>query len=289
MKSTHKPQLMSLKTLVRGFFVFTLSTLISFGVMARSLSAEEKIEIAKKRCAPPTDEEPVIYGESFSGSYFSTEEMRDLYDKMYQSDERLLNRVGFYPDSKSFISMDKDDAETHTVFPEKAIKGVIRQVEEILKRDYARHVFFPDLGHSHLYIPMSYYKKAMVGQTKGPQHALEIALKAPGLNVLYHTAERLKALNEDRELVKDRDVQWRFYMRNPTGDLSGNIKILKDFDLDKGHNTVSGSDQMPGYRYYFGFSISANKSGCFPFETPDGKMMYFDLSAWDLPYKNAGY
>lgn len=277
-----------LKTL-GGVLVLIILQIVSVQQsLASNLTVDEKIEIAKNRCAPPTENEPVLYAETFSGD-FTTEEMAELYEKVYKSDDRLLNRVGFHPDSKNFISIDKNDTETHTVFAEKAIKGVILQVEEILKRDYARHVFFPDLGHSHLYIPQDYFKESMRNVSTGPRHALELALKAPGLNMLYHTAEKLRVLDEDRQLLNERDLQWRFYVRNPTGDLLGNIKVLKNFELDKGHNTVSGEAFMPGYKYYFGFNISANKDGCFPFETPKGKLMYFDLSAWDLPYENIGF
>ena len=138
-----------------GALVLISLQMTAVQTLAADLSVEDKIEIAKKRCAPPTNTDPVLQAETFKGD-FTTEEMSALYDKVYQSEERLLNRVGFDPDSKKFLSIDRNDAETHTEYAEKAIQGIILQVEEILRRDYARHVFFPDLGHSHLYIPQEF-------------------------------------------------------------------------------------------------------------------------------------
>ena len=59
-------------------------------------------------------------------------------------------------------------------------------------------------------------------------------------------------------------------------------EILTDYEQSGGHNTVRN---LEGYKYYSGFNISANKNGCFPFQDKSGNIQYFDLSAWDLPYK----
>ena len=49
---------------------------------------------------------------------------------------------------------------------------------------------------------------------------------------------------------------------------------------DLNFNTVS---DVEGYeRYSQGFSVSANKDGCFPFVNKDGETQYFDISLSDL-------
>ena len=254
------------------------------------MSVEEKLEvaiqIAKTRCAPPQSSDPILYADVFKGQ-FTEDQMKELYDDVYRSPDRLINRVGFEFDGR-FVSRDLKDPKDFTVFNEEAIKGVIRQVEAVLKHDHARYIFFPDMGHSHFFIPLDYYESQMAGQSLGIKKAQTVAMEAPGLKILYHVAEKLIMTNEDKTLINDMDVQWRFHTRNPTLDLKGNVQILKDHSTP-GSNTARN---LEGYRYYAGFNISANENGCFPFETPEGEVKYFDLSAWDLPYAqgaNVGY
>ena len=251
--------------------------LISSAAIA-GVSVEKKLEIAKSRCLPPRSSDPILYATIFNG-LFTEKQMKELYEDVYKSPDRLVNRIGYEADGR-FVSRNLKKPSEYAVYNERVLKGIILQIEEILKRDHARYVFFPDLGHSHFFIPLSYYESQMANRRLGLKDAQTVAMGAKGLKILYHVAEKLIMTDEDRKVLPEVDVQWRFHTRNPTGDLRGNIKILKNFSIP-GANTVRS---LEGHRYYAGFYISANKNGCFPFETPTGEINYFDLSAWHLPY-----
>ena len=269
------------KTLI--LITFLLCTSQGFGVLTNKLSLNEKVEIAKSRCTPKTNAEPILYQQVFNDFNLSLTEMTNLYASVYESDARLSNRVGYFKGSKKFTSVDLENINDSADFPEHYIKSIILHVENALKLKYVQYVFFPDMGHSHLFIPLNYYEDVM---RKAPStrfiDSLELALKAPKLKTLYHTAEQLNLLDENKKVFPSRQLQWRFYTRNPVADANGNIEILTNFDADSGYNTVR---ELEGHRYYSGFNISANKNGCFPFENANGQIEYFDLSAWDLPYE----
>jgi len=249
---------------------------------ARQLTAADKIAIAKERCSPKAEDEGVLYNSAFKGFNRSIKDLDTLYPEIYNSKDRLVNRVGYYEDESSFVSKDSfTNTDTQVVFPESLIKAVTLQVENSLRLDYVKYVFFPDMGHSHLFIPLAYYENEM-SVVSGFYPSLEMALKSSELKLLYHTAEQLKMIDDEKQVLADRYLQWRFYTRNPTGDNDGNIEILTDYNQQGGHNTVRS---LEGYKYYAGFNISANKEGCFPFQDKAGDIQYFDLSAWDLPYK----
>jgi len=257
-------------------------TSISWAFPAQKLSIDNKIDIAKERCTPKTADEGVIYNTAFKGFNRSLEDLDQMYPAIYESADRLVNRVGYFQEDSAFISKDTfSNTGKQVVFSEELIKSITLQVEKSLNLNYVRYVFFPDMGHSHLFIPQDYYDNEMP-KGKGFIATLEAGLAAPGLKILYHTAEQLNMLDEDKFVLSDRYLQWRFYTRNPVGDSQGNIEILSNYDGKGGHNTVR---KLEGYKYIAGFNISANKNGCFPFQDKNGDIQYFDLSAWDIPYK----
>ena len=258
-----------------------------FSSTAMGMSVEEKLKMARSRCTPPQSSDPILYGNVFSGpnkgQFTNEKQIKKLYQEVYKSSARLINRVGYEADGR-FVSRDLKNKTNYAVYNERIIKGIIKQVEAVLKHDHARYIFFPDMGHSHLFIPVDYYDSKMRDKTLTAKQAQTLAMGADKLKILYHVAEKL-IMTKDNKVLDDMDMQWRFHTRNPTLDLDGNIQILKDYSLP-GSNTVR---KLEGYRYYPGFNISANEEGCFPFETPNGKLMYFDLSAWDLPYPHGTY
>jgi len=267
------------KNRLRPLGVAQLILGVAFGLIsskAMGMSVDEKLEIAKSRCAPPESTEPVLYSNIFRGS-FDKSQMKELYEIVYKSPKRLPNRVG-YENSGLFISRSLNNFTNFTEFNENVLKAIIKQVEATLRHDHARYIFFPDMGHSHFFIPLDYYESEMKGRPLGIYLARTVAMRSSGLKMLYHTAEKLIMTDEDRQVLNDMDTQWRFHTRNPSLDLNGNIMLLKKYS-GSGVNTARNLD---GYRYYAGFSISANQKGCFPFETATGEIQYFDLSAFSL-------
>lgn len=255
--------------------------LSAWGFPNQNLTIEDKIAIAKERCTPPTSEDGVLYSNELVRFGSSIEDLDFNYPEIYNSNNRLANRVGYFGAEEGFVSKDIfTNSDDKVAFTESLIRAVTLQIEKSLRLNYVKYVFFPDMGHSHLFIPQDYYQDQM-SDFKGLYPSLELALKAPDLKILYHTAEKLKMIDDDKVVLTDRYLQWRFYTRNPVGDLNGNIEILTDYEQGGGHNTVRN---LEGHKYYSGFNLSANKSGCFPFQDKAGNIQYFDLSAWDLPY-----
>ncbi|MGH1468886.1 MAG: hypothetical protein ACRBBP_08425 [Bdellovibrionales bacterium] len=239
------------------------------------LSLEDKISIAKTRCAPPASDEPYFFMDMFKQNT-SMEEIDKLYIKVYNQEERLFNRAGFNQKSQTFVT--KNDSASVTL-PEHYIKSLILHVEKSLRLNYVKYIFFPDMGHSHLLTPEDYHEEHISNKDWGHQPGpLNGILQAPGLKSLYHTAEHLKFKDGD-SLITDWYVQWRFYTRNPVIDADGNIELMTNEGARA--NAVSS---VEGYHWNAGISVSAHKNGCIPFEDSSGQIQYFDVSAWDPPY-----
>lgn len=264
---------------MRGILVGVL-VFFCISVNAAPIPVEEKLAIAKERCAPYKEGDAVLYRDKFKFGQ-TREAMAELYSEVYESEDRLKNRIGFYA-NEGFVSGTEEGRKT--LFPEHYLQAVIKQVENALRLTYVEHVFYSDMGHSHLFIPQDYYQEHMAGGGRTFYESLSVALESTELKTLYHTAEQLEMLDENKEILKDRYIQWRFHTRNPTGDNQGNLEILTDFSEQV--NTVR--DYPSGnHRFYAGFYISANKNGCFPFEQKDGSVAYFDISV-DSPEYSGG-
>lgn len=242
------------------------------------LQENDKMSIAAARCAPSIDAERTLYRNDVkAGGLQSFSEMRSIYNEVYKSDRRLPSRVYLDPVSSNFISTNGRDS---VAFSEEMIKTITLHIETALKLKYADFIFFPDMGHSHLLIPQDYYDNEL-SLTIGVKNKLSYIMEGSTENIktLYHTAELLKT-HEDRVRevpINDRNLQWRFYTRNPVIDAKGNVEIITN--LEQSGNTARAYE---GYQYMPGFNISANENGCFPFEDQNGKLQYFDISAWDL-------
>jgi hypothetical protein len=256
----------------------TLLLILTFSTssFARPLNLDEKFELAKTRCSKRALDEPYFFMNMFK-SDSSLSEFDESYKVTYNQTERLFNRAGYLEQSNSFVTSDGENLSV--TLPEQFIKSVILHIENALKLNYVKYVFFPDMGHSHIQIPKDYYDEHYknIPPQKSPL-SLNQYLQTPGLKSLYHTAEKLQ-LTENGKILDDWYIGWRFYTRNLLGDAGGHLSLLTN--EESSHNTVS---KVPGHRWSFGVSLSANKNGCFPFEDKNGQIQYFDISAWDPPY-----
>lgn len=232
-------------------------------------------------CQRPAEDEPILYAEEFSGS-FSLERLKEKEQEVYASGMRLDERA-YLKDGLIVLPLEED---SFVRVPEVFIKSIIRHVEVAFERNYIDALIFPDMGHSHLFINMEYYKSDVSPSViKNKVLSYERMFSHPDTKVLYHTAEKVEMLTKEGRLSEDRHMQWRFYTRNLVGDnlAQGNVNFI--FNHSQGANTAH--DYGPGYRYWgAGFNISISKDGCFPFKR-NGQTFYFDLSLKDLPYRAA--
>lgn len=246
-----------------------------------ALTVDEKLEMAKTRCQKEVKGEPTVFANDFKFG-MDYEDVKSLYPEIYESGKRLSQRTFFVNNKFVFPepSLSGTPKGVEIDIPDKFIKGIILQIETILKNRYAEFIFFPDLGHSHFFIEKSFYNKEIYNQVMDYKTRYEILMNHTELKVLYHTAEQIRLKDEDDNLVQSDWLRWRYYSRNPVADLDGKVQIL--FNSNDKFNTVRDFDEDHHY-WGAGFNISASKNGCFPFEQ-GAEIKYFDISFMDLTY-----
>lgn len=239
----------------------------------------------RARCAPPGEDEQIVYSSDFQWGY-SLDAMATRFEEIYESGKRLHERAAWDGENERFMMPATRTWGGAVELPPRLVENVTLHIEHGLERGYVDFVFFPDMGHSHLFIPQDSWDNQYAGMPVSEiSRRYELLFDDPGLMVLYHTAEQLDMLTEDDQLVDDRHVQWRYHTRNLVGDNNHERRIELLFEPESNANTAH---DLAGYRYYgAGFNVSASKDGCFPYEV-DGETRWYDLSLSDLPYPDGG-
>ena len=221
----------------------------------------------------------MLYSNAFIWGY-TPELMRERFDEVYASGVRLDGRAYWDPDREMFVLPHNENWGGEVVLSQRLIENVRRHIEQALALGYVDHIFFPDMGHSHFFIPLEHYQDTYAGwEVARLSEMYTLMLDDPSLLVLYHTAEQLQAIDEDDNVLADRHIGWRFFTRNLVGDNDGQQLFLIR-NLEHSANTARNLD---GHYYHgAGFSISATETGCFPY-LHDGTVHWFDLSLADLP------
>lgn len=237
-------------------------------------------------CPPQSSAEPLLYMTEFKWGQ-SLPQMRAKFSEIYQSGKRLKARAYFDEQENSYVlPKPSGKVKISTDF----IRNVTRHMEISLDRRYADFIFFPDMGHSHLFVPDADWSQ--IDDIPADQQHLvyQKLFSMPGLKVLYHTAEQLQVREGERgkgDFPQNTELLWRYFSRNPIGDNTTGENVAPFFAFtNDSYNTVN---ELKGYRSWSaGFSLSASKDGCFQYQAPDGKIMRFDLSLEDLPYSPDG-
>jgi hypothetical protein len=243
-------------------------------------SAEIDWTEIENRCLRPAVDSPIIYSNDYIWDY-TLESMGQRFEEIYQSEKRLFARAYFDEQLGQFLLPGPEAWGGSVVLPNRLIENVRRHIEKALLRGYAEYVFFPDMGHTHLFYPKALWETEYASTPASGFSAMYSRLfNDPELMLLYHTAEQLQMLDENDELLNDRHLRWRFFTRNLVGD---NAYLSRLELLHEPTHTSNTSRKMPGYRYRgSGFNISANKDGCFPYVF-DGVTYWFDISLSDPP------
>jgi len=249
--------------------------------------AATDIALAKQRCQPQSDSDPIVYASDFRWGY-TLEDMNSRFDELYKSGKRLTGRAYYEPATDQFIFPHKElnGDITKIVIPPRFIASVAQHAEEGLARSYVDAIFFPDMGHSHFFMPQAFYDEVIrpiPGRDRKARY--EAMMQNPELKILYHTAEQLHMKDMDtKKLEAGQYLQWRYYTRNLVGYTDGSGKVEIHKLLNENFNTVRN---YPGHRYWgAGFYMSASENGCFSFQGKNGQQLFFDLSLDSLPYSN---
>lgn len=233
--------------------------------------------VREEKCAKEISSD-FVYSEDFSWGV-TLAEIKEKEELIYLSGKRLKERA-YTRDGKIYFSVEDDEAEISLHF----IEGLIKQVENAFEQKYVDALIFPDMGHSHFFIPMDIYNKD-IKPIKNRKLRYEKMYSMPELKILYHTAEQLKMVDENKILINDDELIWRYNTRNIVGDLNGSpLEVIVN---DKSpFNTAHDYGAEGEYRYWgAGFNISGSIDGCFSYRR-NGKDFYFDISLKDLESKN---
>lgn len=257
----------------------TYAVLALLGLMnLASVNAADFSNLKIESCAKESGG-PYVHSDDFHWG-MTLDEIKSKGEEIYHSEKRLKNRAYFDGENVIIplsIFGGADSVKLTPIF----LKSIQRHLEVALERNYIDAVIFPDLGHSHLFIPKDYYEAVLRPfPVKEKARMYELMLAHPDLKVLYHTAEQLTMVDEAKLPIVDRAVQWRFYTRNLVGDNQGLGRIELLHEPDSSHNTAHDYDDKHKY-WGAGFNITASKNGCFSYNHK-GLTRYFDLSFDDL-------
>jgi hypothetical protein len=247
-----------------------------------SVSSRWQGLVRVRSCAPSLADEPVIRGGDFSWNQ-SLAEISERAQRLYLEGKRLKSRAFVNEQGEVVVPHVRSTIVREVKLEPHFILSVRRHIEEALRLGYVDEIIFSDMGHAHFFMPWDFYNEVILPIGIDETHIrYELMLAYEGLKMLYHTAEQLEMLDEDRKLINDRKVQWRFFTRNLVGDnrAEGRLELLHN----ETHSHNTGRSYEEGYRYWgAGFYITANKDGCFPF-VHNGAVRYFDLNLHGFDY-----
>ncbi|MFN8847866.1 MAG: hypothetical protein ACK5V3_11555 [Bdellovibrionales bacterium] len=257
--------------------LFILSLLVAFKSPAAFLDASH--------CQPEKSNEPFLVVQDFKWGY-TLVELLEKFVEIYQSDKRLKNRAYWNPEKKALVFPYRSFNGGDFVVPLSFAQNIASHIESGFKHNIIDGVFFPDMGHSHIFIPLdrwhSVYESTPVTKIS---RFYEGVFQDPQVKFLYHTAEQLKMLDQD-QLVEDPRVRFRHQTRNLVGTMDGSGDV---FWISNPESPVNTARELPGHYYYgAGFNLSANKKGCFS-ALVKGREIKFDISMFDLESNQVEY
>ena len=216
--------------------------------------------------------------------YYTLAEMDTKFIDIYNSGKRLADRARWNANLNHYeLFLHTTRSRQPVPVSNQFINTVRNHIERALSLRYADYIFYPDMGHAHLLIPIRFYEDTIKNISVDKQHEVyNKVLAHPDTKFLYHTAEQLNMLDESNELLQDRYTRWRYFTRNlvAANHPSGHIDI--HHNLDSIGNTVCQAP-VGYYLWSAGIYISASKYGCFPYRD-ERSTRYFDISLTDFPH-----
>ncbi len=261
-------------------FLFVFLTTVSSQAVAEASGFN--LELSKQRCTPAAPGELVVYNSDFKWSY-TLPEMAQRFREIYNSGKRLDARAYYDRKTNQFYLTHRGFNTSNKVkIDENFIKSVTRHVEVALEQKYAEFIFFPDMGHSHLYFEEKHWNDyySVIPEAKEIYQQYEKMYGDLKMRALYHTAEQLHTKSKESGEFYSDHLEFRFWHRNLVGDNS--VPDVITIFTDPNHAANSVGDMEGHHAWSAGYSISSSKNGCFAYKQ-NGKTLYFDISIHDLP------
>ncbi len=264
-------------------FFLILSQLLAF--VTHATSSHELTDQSRllNQCRPEGTQDGKLFSSDFGWKYVLAD-ITKLFTDAYGWDKRLPRRAYYDPTSRKFKLPYFEERGGDIELSPHLVRSVISHIEGGLQKGYVDAIIFPDMGHSHFHIPKKKWDEKynqMTSSIDKYTQFYEEVFRDPELRILYHTAEQIRTLDENKQPLLDRPVLWRYITRNffTWNDESGRFDFLRDFSVPGGANTVGNVEGH--FLWSAGYNLSANKNGCFKY-TYQGKDYYFDLSMYDL-------
>jgi len=227
-------------------------------------AASEHLRLAE--CSPAEPSEQILKSTDFKW-HFTQSEMATKFDNIYASGKRLQHRARLKADGAGFELLHYSSLGIRSVaISQNFIDNLTRYIEKGLALGYFDYVFFPDMGHSHLWIPQPLFDEFTAPiSVEQLAHFYTRALEHPDTRFLYHTAEQLKMMDDRHELLPDRQLNWRYFTRNLVSRNNGSDTLDVHQNLEHIANTVC--EPIDNYAVWSaGFYLSASAQGCFAYE-----------------------
>ena len=257
--------------------------LFFFSLVHATNGSAFSIKESKNRCAYNEFDRKKVYKKDFK-LFYNQNDMDYAFNELYFSEKRLDYHAYYDMKYDSFYLQYTYDKFTIPVkITENFIKSVTFHIETALKHGYANFVFFPDMGHAHLYFRQDHWNDQYATvdfSYKNMAKMYEKMLADTSMQPLYHLSEGLKMLNNNNEVLDDPSLSFKYWNRNFLGKNNGTseyaIHIVPDVTR---YNTVCS---LKGYtNWSAGFAVSASQLGCFPYRDREGRIRYFDISLYD--------
>lgn len=234
---------------------------------------------ASSHCLPESKEDQLIYRDH--QIFHSKEELKQSFETLYRSGRRLHGRLFFDETKKIHLA---PYGKSLLTIPNSFLEGVTRHIEKALKNSYVDHLFYPDMGHGHIYLPLKEWEN-IKASTSSTSQQLNMVLKSPSVKVLYHTAELLQIKEGDfatGDLPSDPWKLWRYFSRNLFGHFGKRPQLEVLYAGSKKiYNTVR---EISGHVDISIFYLSSTKNGCLSYLHSE-KQHYYDLSFKNIPHK----
>jgi hypothetical protein len=240
---------------------------------SRQIQASSSLEAAARRCPRPLAQSETLHYEDVTiRGHASPGQLETIGRSIYLGDRRHPGAFYYSAERGSFIG--RTHGEVEILVPSAFIERVLSHLSAALTRGYARSLYFADLGHGHLLVPLEEYRSHVEPAPPHSQELYDALLNSRNLMVLYHAAEQMLKVVNGRPIA---DPMSRHYVdrRNIVGSFTDRpqTRYLTPQPGDL-HNTQGDPE---GYRAYGSIEFTWNRNACFPVQA-GARTVYVDLS-----------
>lgn len=251
-----------------------LGVVASCFLFAAPTSAAETQSLVSslENCRQEIATDGFLYRKHFNEWEFDPLTMTSYFTEIYKSPLRLLKRA-WVQGAQVQVPIEINERSFENILvPTPFVQNLVMHFREALEQEYAKHIFFPDMGHGHFYLPTEEYKNFLQNSAglSEPQKMQKL-LTYKTLKIMYHTSEQLsRAPRNGQKSEYNKEWQWRNLVRHIVGQNSPrtSLQVYRDDShfVKTGYTSVGGS-------FYF----SANQAGCFRANLGD-QTINFDIS-----------